>query len=345
VNVPVFTGLQKLEFQERPRPVAGPGEVLVDVALCGICGSDVHGYLNGIMIPVGTVMGHEAVGTVAETGEGVTEWRAGDRVAIKPIPECGECPYCRKGQFSLCIEAFPRAIGISPANDGAFARTVKVKHPKTMLFRLPEEVTFEQAAVIEPLATSLHGVRMSRFRPGDTAVVIGAGTIGLGVLQFLNLGAAGKVIVLEVSERKREIARGLGADVVLDPLKEGEKLRETVFGHTHGIGADLVYECAGVPQALQASYSLVKSGGQVLLIGINDKEVSIQPFFLSLWEVELKGILGYYDEFDHVIEFLRRKRINTEVLISDTIDLADIEGKGFRRLLASRDDVKIVVRP
>jgi threonine dehydrogenase-like Zn-dependent dehydrogenase len=345
MRVPVFTDLQKFEFQERPRPVPGPGEVLVEVALCGICGSDVHGYLNGIMVPLGTVMGHEAVGTVAEVGAAMADWRVGDRVAIKPIPECGECPYCRKGQFSLCVSAFPRAIGISPDHDGAFARFVKIEHPKTMLFRLPDEVSFEQGVVIEPLATSLHGLRMSRFRPGDAAVVIGAGTIGLGVLQFLKIGGAGKVIVLEVSEKKRELARRLGADVVLNPAQEGEKLRETVFSHTGGYGADLVFECAGVPQALQVSYTLVKSGGQVLLIGINDKEVSIQPFSLSVWEVELKGILGYYDEFDYVIEFLKQKKIDTAAMVSDTIDLADIEGRGFRRLLSSRDDVKIVVKP
>lgn len=339
MRVPVFTDLQTLEFQDRPRPAPGPGEVLVEVALCGICGSDVHGYLNGIMIPLGTVMGHEAVGTVAEVGAGVGDWRVGERVVVKPIPECGECPYCRKGQFSLCTAAFPRAIGISPEHDGAFARFVKIEHPKAMLFRLPGEISFEEAVVVEPLATSLHGVRMSRFRAGDTAVVIGAGTIGLGVLQFLKIGGAGKVIVLEVSEKKRELARSLGAAVVLNPAEEGEKLRETVFRHTGGYGADLVYECAGVPQALQASYTLVKSGGQVLLIGINDKEVSIQPFPIALGEVELKGILGYYDEFDYVIEFLRQKKIDTKVMVSDTIDLADIEEKGFRRLLFSRDDV------
>ena len=345
MRVPVFSRLQTLEFHERPTPVAGSGEVVVEVGLCGICGSDVHGYLNGIMVPFGTVMGHEAVGTVAEVGAGVTDWTVGDRVAIKPIPECGECLYCRKGQFSLCVQAFPRAIGISPAHDGAFARFVKVEYPKAMLFRLPDEVSFEEGVLIEPLATSLHGVRLSRFRPGDTAVVLGAGTIGLGVLQFLKLGGAGKVIVLEVSEAKREIARRLGADVVLNPMEEGETLRDKVFGLTGGYGADVVYECAGVPQALQASYNLVKSGGQVMLIGINDKEVSLQPFFLSLWEVELKGILGYYDEFTHVIEFLKQKRIDTGVMVSDIIALDDIEERGFRRLLSSRDEVKLVVRP
>lgn len=345
MRVPVFTALQNLEFQDRPAPTAGPGEVVVRVALCGICGSDVHGYLNGIMIPLGTVMGHEAVGTVAEVGEGVSGWAAGDRVAIKPIPECGDCAPCRKGWYSLCTLAFQRSIGISPEYDGAFATHVKVRYPREMLFRLPDEVSFEEAVLVEPLATSLHGVRLSDLKPGDAAVVIGAGTIGLGVIQFLRLSGAGRVIVLEVSPAKRELARRLGADLVLDPLAEGEGIRERIFAETRGKGADIVFECAGVPQALQTSYTLVKSGGQVMLVGINDKEVAIQPFFLALWEVELKGVLGYYEEFEHVIEFLRQKRIDAKPMLSQVIPLEAVEEKGFRRLLASKDDVKIAVQP
>jgi (R,R)-butanediol dehydrogenase / meso-butanediol dehydrogenase / diacetyl reductase len=345
MRVPVFTGLQKLEFAERPEPAAGPGEVVVEVALCGICGSDVHGYLNGIMIPLGTVMGHEAVGTVFEVGEGVNGWSSGDRVAVKPIPQCGECPYCQKGYYSLCPLAFQRAIGISPEHDGAFARLVKVKYPQTMLFRLPDEVSFEEAVLVEPLATSLHGVRLSNLKPGDSAVVIGAGTIGLGVIQFLRVAGAGKIIALEVSAGKRELARQLGADLVLDPVAEGAGARDTILAHTGGLGADVVYECAGVPQALQSSYTFVKSGGQVLLVGINDKEVAIQPFFLSLWEVELKGVLGYYDEFERVIEFLRQGRISVKPMLSAVVSLEEVEEGGFRRLLSCKDDVKIAVQP
>lgn len=345
MRVPVLTGLKTIEFQERPPPSAGPGEVVVDVALCGICGSDVHGYLNGIMVPPGTVMGHECVGTVARVGEGVEGWQPGDRVAVKPLAECGRCHWCRKGQFSLCPAAFQRAIGISPAADGAFAAQVLVRHPREMLFRLPDAVSFEEGVLVEPLATSLHAVRLSRFRPGDSAVVIGAGTIGLGVVQFLRLAGAGTLIALEVSAAKRDLALRLGADVALDPVAEGEGLRDKVFGLTGGVGAEVVFECAGVPDALRASYTLVQSGGQVLLVGINDKEVAIQPFFLSLWEVEVKGVLGYYDEFGRVIELLQKGRVDASPLLSDRIDLAGLEERGFRRLLAERDLIKVAVRP
>ncbi len=345
MKVPVFVDLQKIEFQEKPKPEIKNGEVLLKVDYCGICGSDVHGYLNGIMVPIGTVMGHECCGVVAEVGNRVQNVKPGDRVAVKPIPECKECYWCKKGQYSLCPEVLGRAIGITPNHDGAFAEYVKIEFPEEMLFKLPAKVSFKESAVIEPLATSLHGVRLSRFKPGDSVVVIGAGMIGLGTLQFLKLGGAGKIIVLEISSKKSEIAQRLGADVVMNPISEGKDLREHIFSLTNGIGADLVFDCAGVPFSFQNSINFVKSGGQVMVVGINDKEVAINPFMMVLWEVEMKGVLGYYDEFKYVIDFLEQKRINTEPLVSDIIPLADIEEKGFKRLISSKDTVKILVKP
>ncbi len=345
MKAPVLTALSRIEFQEKPRPRVGPGDVLVKVEYCGICGSDVHGYLNGIMVPIGTVMGHECTGVVAEVGKDIRNFVTGDRVVAKPIAQCGRCYWCQRGQYSLCPQALGRAIGISPDHDGAFAEYVRIEFPNDMLFKLPANVSFEEAALVEPLATSLHGVRMSRLKPGDRAVVIGAGTIGLGVLQFLKLGGAGKIIVLEVSSAKSRIAEKLGADVILNPLSEGEGLRDRIFSLTDGIGADVVFDCAGVPFSFQTCINYVKSGGQVMVIGINDKEVPINPFMLVIWEVEMKGVLGYYDEFKYVIEFLAQKRIRTDLLISDIIPLVDVEEKGFKRLLASHDDVKILVKP
>lgn len=345
MRVPVFVDLQKIEFQERPKPEIKNDEVLLKVDYCGICGSDVHGYLNGIMVPIGTVMGHECCGVVAEVGNRVQNVRPGDRVAVKPIPECKECYWCKKGQSSLCPKVFGRAIGITPSHDGAFAEYVKIEYPEEMLFKLPGNVSFKEAAVIEPLATSLHGVRLSRFKPGDRVVVIGAGMIGLGTLQFLRLGGAGKIIVLEISSKKSEIAKRLGADVILNPISEGKDLRERIFSLTDGIGADLVFDCAGVPFSFQNSINFVKSGGQVMVVGINDKEVTVNPFMIVLWEVEMKGVLGYYDEFKYVIDFLEQKRIDTELLISDIIPLPDIVEKGFKRLLSSQDNIKILVKP
>lgn len=246
MRVPVLVDLAKIAFQDRSKPEVQSSDVLVKVEYCGICGSDVHGYLNGIMVPIGTVMGHECCGVVTEVGEEVQNFQPGDRVVVKPIAQCGKCYWCRRGQYSLCPQALGRAIGISPNHDGAFAEYVRIRYPDEMLFKLPSSVSFKEAALIEPLATSLHGIRLSRFKPGDSVVIIGAGMIGLGVLQFLMLGGAGKIIVLEISSTKSETARNLGADVALNPFSEGKGLREHIFDLTDGIGADIVFDCAGV---------------------------------------------------------------------------------------------------
>lgn len=345
MKVPVFTDLQKIEFMEKQKPMIQSGEVLVKVAYCGICGSDVHGYLNGIMIPPGTVMGHECSGSVSEVGDAVNNFEPGERVAVKPSPQCGECYWCQREQYSLCPEGLKRAIGITTDHDGAFAEYVRIQYPNEMLFKLPSNISFKDAALIEPLATSLHAVRMSKFRAGDHVVIIGAGMIGLGTLQFLKLGEAGQIIVLETSQKKAQLALEMGADEVLNPLAKGEDPKDIIFKLTNGIGADVVFECAGVPLSFQTCTNYVKSGGQVIMVGINDKDVAFNNFQLVVREIEMKGVLAYYDEFAEVIECLDQGKIRTEPLVSDIIKLTDLEEKGFKRLIASQDIVKILVRP
>ena len=182
-----LVGLKRMELQDKPKPVIQSGEVLVKVEYCGICGSDVHGYLSGIVIPVGTVMGHEFSGVVVEVGEDVYVVRPGDRVVVKPGASCLSCYWCRKGQYSLCLKRRETIIGVSPGHDGAYAEYVKVRDPGQRLFKLPAGLAAKEAALIEPLSISLHGVRLSRFKSGDCALIIGAGMIGLGVLQFLKM--------------------------------------------------------------------------------------------------------------------------------------------------------------
>ncbi len=344
MRVATFRDLKKIEVHEKPKPTASDGDVVVKVEYCGICGSDVHGYLNGVMVPLGTVMGHECSGVVAEVGKDVRDFRPGDRVIAKPIAQCGVCVPCKRGAYSLCVSAFDRAIGITTTNDGAFAEYVKIEYPRVMLFRLPDDVSFEQGALVEPLSTSLHGVRLSRVKPGDSVVVIGAGMIGLGTIQLLKLAGAGRIIALEISEAKAGLALKAGADIVLDPLKEGDGLQAHILDLTDGVGAEVVYECSGVPFGFQNAMYFAKSGGQVMVVGIVDREVAFTPFRMVLAEIEMKAVLGYYDEFDYVIRFLSQGRLNTDILISGIVSLSDIE-KGFDRLLSSRDDVKILVRP
>jgi threonine dehydrogenase-like Zn-dependent dehydrogenase len=347
MRVPVLKGPRKIEWENKLKPVVGPAEILVKVEYCGICGSDAHGYDKGIVIPAGTVLGHEFSGVVAEAGEKVRDFRPGGGVVVKPLILAGPETAADLRNPILNIEQLLGvAVGISPKHDGAFAEYVKIPYPDLMAFHLPPSVSFMDAALIEPLAVSLHGVRLSRLKPGARAVVIGGGMIGLGAIQFLRLGGAGRIIVLEVSSEKSRIAEKLGAHAVVNPLDERENTKEKVLNLTDGIGADIVLECSGAPSALQNSIRYVKRGGQIIVIGLHETEVPFDFFWMLHWELEMKGSLAYdYDEFKYVIEFLEKRRLQTEPLITDTIRLAELEEKGLKRMISSRDVVKILVKP
>ena len=340
----VLVGLKRMELQDKAKPVMLSGEVLVKVEYCDICGSDVHGYLSGIVIPVGTVMGHEFTGVVAEVGEDVYVVRPGDRVVVKPGASCLTCYWCRKGQFSLCPRRREGIIGVSPGHDGAYAEYVRVRDPGQRLFKLPAGLAAKEAALIEPLSIGLHGVRHSRFRSGDCVLIIGAGMIGLGVLQFLKMEGTSKIIMLEISEKKTRLARALGADVVLNPISEGEHLKERMVDLTGGIGVDIVFDCAGVASAFQTSMECVKSGGQVLVIGLHEQKVPVDFLNLLHREIELKGVFSSYNEFKEAIDIMASGKVQTDLFISDVISLVDIVEKGFERLVGSRDLVKILVK-
>ena len=340
----VLVDLRRIEIQNKPKPVIQSGEVLVKVEYCGICGSDVHGYQNGIVIPVGTVMGHEFSGVVAEVGAGVCSVQPGDRVVVKPSAPCRNCYWCRKGQYSICPNRRKTVIGVNPENDGAFAEYVRVRYPGQMLFKLPSGLEAKEAALAEPFSIALHGVRLSRFKSGDCVMIIGAGMIGLAVLQLLKLVGTSKIIVLEISEKKSLVAQALGADIVLDPISEGEGLRDRIFDLTGGIGADRVFDCAGVPMAFQTSMDCVKSGCQILVIGVYEQNVPFSLYNLLHREIEVKGVYSSYDEFQEAIELLAKGKINTGLFISNIISPKDLVEKGFESLLASRDLIKIIVR-
>ena len=341
----VFSSLEHITLVDKPVPEIGSGEVLMKVEYCGLCGSDVHGYLKGMAMPVGTVLGHECAGVVERVGREIDLVVPGDRVWVRPGAPCGQCRWCRKGQYMYCPSGFDRALGLGPGYDGAFAEYVLIKYPRETLIKLPDNVSFQEAALIEPLSVALHAVRRSRFKIGDTAVVAGTGMIGLAVLQFLALGGAGRIIALETSATKAELARKLGADDVLNPMTENEGLKDKILELTGGVGADIVFECAGVPAALDKTIDYVSSGGQIMLIGLHEDKVPFDFWQALHREIDICGSLGFIDEPDYVMTFLAKKKIPCAELISDTVCLAEIEEKGFKRAIANPDIIKILVRP
>jgi (R,R)-butanediol dehydrogenase/meso-butanediol dehydrogenase/diacetyl reductase len=346
MKVAVLSAVKELTVEERPVPSVGPGEALVKVELCGICGSDVHAYLSGGLFPIGTVMGHEPAGTVVEVGEGVERFQPGDRVAIFGATSCGECPACRRGLEFYCLNGLDRTIGNTDQLDGAYAEYLWLPYAEEMLIRIPDDMSFDIATLADPMATPLRALRASRFKTGDSVAVLGAGPIGLMAIQLLALGGAAQIICTEVSPQRAEIASRLGATRVLNPVEEGGGLPLKIAEMTGGLGVDVAFECSGVPAAFRQSFELVRPGGQVMSVGVIEHETPINPFEIVVKELDLQGTLAYdRHEFELALAFLAQGRINTELIISDTIPLADIEERGFRRLLSAPDVVKILVRP
>lgn len=212
-----------------------------------------------------------------------------------------------------------------------------------MLLRVPDSVSMEEASLAEPLATSLHALNKSRFRKGDAALVLGAGMIGLGLVRFLKLSGAGRIVAVEPSALKAGVARDMGADLVIDPSRGREESLKELLAESEGMGFPLVFECSGVASAFKDASLYTRKGGQLVLVGFCETEVEVRPFDWVLKELEVKAILGYYDEFRDVIEALERKEIPAESFITDIVSLERAEEEGYRRIMRDADAIKILV--
>lgn len=339
---------KEVVFEEVPIPSISDDEVLIEVKYCGICGSDIHSYVGCQPYPAGTYLGHEFSGILSNIGENIKGWEIGQRVVAKPKFMCGECWGCRHGRQSLCEHATEHTIGVAPGKEhaGAFAHFVRVPYPGWRLHLLPDDVSFEEGALVEPLACSLHAMRRSDFKPRDTAMVLGCGMIGLGVIAHLKNAGAGLIIATETNSKRAELAKKIGADYVFDPI-ETPALPQKIKELTGGLGVGLIYDCSGVPNAFASTTDFLRRGGQIIVVGIINGKVEITPADFTLNEFELKGCYTYYaDEFPMVIEFLRRHLLPVNELITAKIKLSRIVEDGFWELLKKDSkDIKILVEP
>lgn len=258
-----FLGEKRFAVRDTDIPAVGPRDVLVHVAACGVCGTDVHIYhgdKGSAAVTPPVILGHELAGVVEKTGSEVTSVRVGDHVTVDPNIYCGKCHYCRIGKKQLCENLY--AIGVN--RDGGFAEYCAV--PETQCYQLRKDVPLRYGAMTEPLACCIHGIDNARIRPGDTVCVVGGGAIGLIMLQLARLSGASRVVLSEPVAMRREAALKLGADAVIDPAQEdiSARLREIL-----GVpGADVVIECAGVPAATQQAFRAAKRGTTLLLFSV-----------------------------------------------------------------------------
>jgi (R,R)-butanediol dehydrogenase/meso-butanediol dehydrogenase/diacetyl reductase len=321
----------------------------VRVRWCGICGSDLHEYVAGpILIPPPgrphpltgheppVTLGHELVGTVVAVGDGVDAARPGDRVTVDACLRCGACVWCRRGQVNLC----KRLGSVGLAADGGFAPLVNL--PAYTLHILPDAVSDEAAALCEPFAVALHAVRRGGVQPGQVVAVVGAGPIGLCVLQAARAAGAAAVYVVEPLLARQERALALGAAGVLEP----GSARLELYRMTSGLGADVAIECVGHPESLPLAVELAGRGGTAVVAGIFEQPSALHGNRVVLYEKRLVGSVGYAGEFPAVLALLADGRLRAEPLVSDRIPLRAIVRQGFEALLAERErHVKVLVSP
>jgi threonine dehydrogenase-like Zn-dependent dehydrogenase len=339
----LYEAIGTIRIVDRPIPKAGPGEAVIRIKLCGICGTDMHVYYNGLL-PPGIVLGHENVGIVTEVGAGVETVAAGDRVAAGPPGSCGRCFHCLHGRPSLCVHGFEETNGLS--RDGGMAEYMWVKDAEQMLYHIPDDVSFDDAVLFDSMATAYRGIGESAFRMGDNVVVSGAGPIGLAAIQLLGLAGARHITALEIVEEKRRLAATFGADLVLDPIAESDALRERIFDLYDGVGADVAIEAAGAARSFELCLTLARAGGQVLHLGAGAASVSLVPWSLTLQELDIKSTLAFgAEEAQKCLDLLSAKRFITDGMLSDVVPLSELVEKGFERLAADRSLVKIAVAP
>jgi (R,R)-butanediol dehydrogenase/meso-butanediol dehydrogenase/diacetyl reductase len=334
----VYKGNQKLSVEEVPTPTPGPGQVLVRVKYCAICGTDVHAFLYDVA-PPGTVMGHEYCGTVAQVGPGVSAWSEGDRVVGGGgVPPPGGTPAATTDpRFNY------RTMGFAGSRLRAYAEYVLMEEWEPV--RVPEGVSDEAAALCEPCAVAVHAVRISQLSLGDAVAVLGAGPIGLLCVQAARVAGASKVIVSEPAARRRETALTLGADAAVDPTKEDVVSRMVEL--TGGVGPRVVFDCAGAGPTLDQAMNIAPRGGQVVLVALAWERTSLLPVDWIARETNLQTSFGSRPEDWRIsLELLRTGKITVEPMLSkaDFIPLEGIQA-AFEALVKPSTQLQVVVQP
>ena len=329
---------QPLAIEEVPDPTPGEGELILKVARCGICGSDLHSTEVGLMtLPGGSVMGHEFSGEVAAIGPGVTGWKEGQKVTALPFISCGDCGPCLRGETLQCRKIVTTGLG---QNAGAYAEYVKVGAHDTIA--LPASVNLVEGALVEPLAVGFHAVEMARLQPGANVLVVGAGPVGLAVTLFSRFLGARNIIVSEKSARRMEMAGKMGAT---DCISADGDVISAFRKHSRGAMPDVIFECVGVPGMIQHCVDLAPRGGRIVVVGVCSKPDNFMPLAAIMKEISLQFVLAYRKpDFDLIVDLLARDRIDPTPMVTGAVGFGAFP-TAFEALRTPVDHCKVMLDP
>jgi (R,R)-butanediol dehydrogenase/meso-butanediol dehydrogenase/diacetyl reductase len=342
-------GRYDVRIEDVPEPSPQPGQVKVRVDYCGICGTDIHEYVEGPMFipkdkhpltnygpPV--IIGHEYAGEIVEVGAGVSGWQVGDRVALEGYWVCFDCYYCQRHEFNRCENlAFH---GMSAP--GGLAEYVCA--PTYQLYRVAPGVSREAAALIEPIAVAVRAVNRTKVQLGESALIVGAGPIGLAILQVLKAAGVQRVAVVEPAAKRREMAQAFGAQVAVDPAQV--PLADVVKEMTAGLGFDMSFECAGVDAAFQMSLDGTRKGARICLVSQTNTPMHLYVNKVGFFERELIGTVAYVGDFATAIDLINTGKVRADDMITARLPLEDLVSVGYKELMEnSANHVKIIINP
>lgn len=340
-KVAYMEGKMNLRYDEWPMPTAGYGEVVVEVEYVGVCGSDLHFFETGMIgdreIKGKQILGHEAAGVVYQVGEGVSGLKVGDRVAIEPGVACGCCKYCKEGRYNLCPD-----VHFISSNPYQGAMRQYIAHPAHLCFVLPSEVSTLEGALIEPLAVGLHAARQAEVKLGDTVAILGAGCIGLTTLLSAKAMGATQIIVTDLCDNRLEVAKRLGATVVINSAQENPIAKITEL--TSGEGVDIVFETAGSRFTAAQTGALVSRGGTIMIVGNVFGETPFNFHRVSSKEAVIKTVFRYRNIYPLAIRTVRSGEIDIKAIASHIFSFDRIE-EGLIKAMKEKDTVvKAVIK-
>lgn len=335
----VLEDIKKFKITEVEPPKPDNNKVIIDIIKTGICGSDIHNWDAGE--PKGLIMGHEFTGKVVDPGSRI-DLNIGDRVTALPISPCGHCEACETGNPQYCTETWTHAIGLSLDNPGGLTNRIAVR--PDMVLKLPDNVTDEEGAMIEPTAVGLHAVHLADIRVGNKVLVVGGGIIGLVSAMFAKLEGAEFVAISETNEaRGKKSVKLKVADEWFNA--KDENFLKNVFSKVPG-GFDIVIDCSGNTKAVESELMTVKPGGTIVLVGVSPKPIEFASVIAVMKELTIKGAIAYTkEEFKNCISLIANKKIDVMKFVDDIVPLEDTQ-KAYERLTSGNDDaVKIMVDP